>query len=288
MDDIANEESAGLINQQKPSLLEALIMAAPIIKLLVPLDCMIGLSDREKFLHYMPSKRVNLGNIIGKPVPPEDPIYQAIRSNQPVTLTVPKEVFGIPFKATGVPIIDDTNKVIGGIGLGISLENQYMLLDVAQRVSVAIEQISATTEELWHNAVRFSSDLGDIRQSSDIAVESIAKTDNILQFITGVSRNSNLLGLNAAIEAARAGEQGRGFAVVAEEIRKMAFNSSNSVKSIENIIKEMKGEFSKITSRIGHVSEVGERQAMGTKEISTAINDLISAVDKINQLAQIL
>lgn len=60
----------------------------------------------------------------------------------------------------------------------------------------------------------------------------------IIQVITGISQQTNILALNASIEAARAGEQGRGFAVVAEEIQKLAEQTKRAVDDIGKIVTE--------------------------------------------------
>ena len=80
--------------------------------------------------------------------------------------------------------------------------------------------------------------------------EKTSTIQSIVDQVSEISEETNLLALNASIEAARAGESGKGFAVVAEEVKVLAESSSEQAKEIQCIVDGIKNEINSISSRV--------------------------------------
>lgn len=172
--------------------------------------------------------------------------------------------------------IKEIIEVIEKVALDMEKSNEMVRM-AKEKVEQGQKSIEYQEEKMTENK--------KVNENVTAAITNLSDKSNeiglILEAITGIADQTNLLALNAAIEAARAGEQGRGFAVVAEEIRKLAEQSSNSVKKIGMIIKEVQvGVEDAVTEMTRAGSVVGEQEHAAVETIK-AFSDISNAVENI-------
>ncbi|RMT65529.1 Methyl-accepting chemotaxis protein [Pseudomonas coronafaciens pv. atropurpurea] len=209
-------------------------------------------------------------------------------------------------------------------------------------VAAAINELGAATQEIAQNAARASGHSSDARtlasDGQEVVGQNIAamsrlssrisnasaqietlntKTANIgqiLEVITGISQQTNLLALNAAIEAARAGEAGRGFAVVADEVRNLAHRTQESASQVQEMIEQLQSgareavaimnesqresvetvgiankavtSLETVTDRIGEIDGMNQSVATATEEQTAVVEAINVDITEINTLNQ--
>lgn len=273
---------------KKESIVDLIVKLAPIIQEMVPMDCTIGVADREKLVCYLPGEDINLGIKPGDMIVKGSGMHGAINTGRTFDTVVPKEAYGVSYKSRGLPLKDDKGQIVGAVAFGLSLKNQEALIEVAQNVAASTQQTSTTVEELASSAQQLAGSQEVLESLGREVLEQVKKTDVILGFIHEVADTSNLLGLNAAIEAARAGEHGRGFSVVAEEIRKLSIKSAQAVKEIRDILAIINDKVLVMSEKVVEAAALSEEQAAATEEISAAMQELSTSAGKLEEVALVV
>lgn len=268
------------------NMLQSLLQVAPILgKLLDEEDAMIAITDTKEILYYKPGKTINASHV-GYQLQEGDPIHSAMLSKQINRSDVPKEFLGVPFRNIVIPVFNDSDEVIGTIGLGFSKDKQHQISSIVESIVASYRQISSGAENVANSAQEIARTHQLVTKTTEQATSHAQSLKKITDFIKEVSNQTNLLGLNAAIEAARANEYGRGFAVVAQEIRNLSTKSSEAIIGIQKNLQTMIESFSSIQHQIIDQSSLIEIQASTSEEIAASIQDLYSLSERLFELSK--
>lgn len=182
-----------------------------------------------------------------------------------------------------------------------------------EEVSTAMHEMSVTAVEIASHAAETANATDQADQSSahgnevvhqtsegisrlaaevDEAAQVIRKLneyseniDSILDVISSISEQTNLLALNAAIEAARAGEHGRGFAVVADEVRQLAQRSQEATGQIHGMIEQLQQGVEESVTVIERSHKEAEKTVEQTEAARLALQEITEAMRRISDMS---
>lgn len=144
--------------------------------------------------------------------------------------------------------------------------------DVVREVFAQMKDIHATVQEVAERARSLGT------RSSEIGV--------IVEMITDIASQTNLLALNAAIEAARAGEQGRGFAVVADEVRKLAEQSAQSAQQISVLVELIQTETVNAVELMNESTQKVQLGLVKTEEVNHTFQHIYDSIKCVTEKVQ--
>lgn len=256
--------------------IKSLISNMPIIMNLIDGDFAISITDKNECVFASDGKNIKAPLTIG-PVPegpPREGLNQTLREKKVIDKLLSKEIHGIDMRVIQIPITNDEGEVIGSLGMTRSTAKSVEIQNNSEELMNSLEETSKVVVDIANNAQSLSEKLSIIIEKTKQAESFVRESDEAVNLIQSISKQSNLLGLNASIESARAGEQGKGFSVVASEMRKLALLSGESSKKISSSLFHMSDAIKSILTSIQELGDIATNQAASVEEVSATVDHI--------------
>lgn len=276
------------IRDEKQEVVESFKLCGPLFKKLLTDDISIAIVERDtrKTLFYQPGDTIDHGIREGDLCPEKSVVVETAQTGEKISRKAGSETFGFPYFSQGLPIYDRNGNVIAGIALSKSLEKYQKLMNAVDELKKAVDIVGESSHSLAANSEELLAISEELSSASEKTISKASETGEVLKMIEKVTGQTKLLGLNASIEAARLGEQGRGFNVVANEIQKLAQNSVDSLKQIEEILGELPETTKVMNQNIENIREVGSKHAEDATDVDAMIQKLTNMSEELTSLAE--
>lgn len=200
------------------------------------------------------------------------------------------------FNAVGEPykVVKFATDITTQVELEEAIEAKTKAMDESvTRLMAAIAEVVKTTGDAndqarvtQDEAQRGSQTLNEAAMAMDTIAKSAEDIQEIIEVISKIAGQTNMLAFNAAIEAARAGEHGLGFSVVADEVRKLAEKSSQATTEINKLIQETVRRINTGSDISRSAGSAFERIVAGVAKTNSTMNTISAATQEQQQLAE--
>ena len=169
--------------------------------------------------------------------------------------------------------------------LSVFTETALSINETIQEISANTQNINTVSIELYALTDKLNKDFQQLKEDILHNASLIKDFDKITDTLNSISRQTNLLSVNAAIEASRAGEVGRGFGVVAREVKSLAEQSGAESNKIKPYLDRFDDVFQKISSNIVDATHEFDHTTHITGEVSKSIENLAVALEFLSEKA---
>lgn len=180
--------------------LERLVDSAEDIQTVFGKDILIAITDREKFLKFLPSSEIDLYIPVGSPIAKDDPNARKVFAGEYTAENLPKEVYGVPVFVRAFPVKDETGQVIGQFAAVRSLESKRQLDEYMYTIGGIIDGLQEASKVVADHSNQLAQSSEQISHQSTQSLTLTNQTVESAEEITNIQRQTKVLGLNASIE----------------------------------------------------------------------------------------